>query len=305
MRAATDNLSHLWPAGRDHRSDQMSASERLRHTAGHSPVEEWFRLSTRQRAQQFHPAAPDPLKYSSPPEESDAQDDVQLLVIDSLQASAVSRANEHAAAADTPGHDARQRRGELQSLINSLRKTGRPEKEGVADESSFPHHPSPPSDAPLTNTRKELLVLINSYRKTCDVSMPAQGDGSNVSALADSSVARGLDFEHLLDVSMHRSANPTESVLVPPPTVHKSGAFASDALWGLSDVFADVSAVAEQRLQRGSPGRPLHSSAIPQEPRPSVESALSSEKIAGEKLSANVEVANLTKKQEIPLLFAF
>ena len=278
----------------------MSALGRPRRTpgtAGHSPVEEWFRLSTRQRAQQFHPAAPDPLKYSSPSEDRDAPDDLQLRLIDSLQASAVSRANEHAAAADTPGHDVRQRRGELKSLIKSLRKTGRPEKEGadgVKDDG-----PPPLTDAPLTNTRKELLVLINSYRKTSDVSMPAQGDGSEESALADSSVARGLDFEHLLDVSMHRSANPTESVLVNPNTVKKSGAFASDALWGLSDVFADVSAVAEQRLQRGSPGRPLHSSAIPQEPRPSLESALSSEITAGEKLSANIEVANLTKKQEI------
>ena len=279
----------------------MSASERPRRTpgtAGNSPVEDWFRLSTRQRAQQFHPAAPDPLKYSSPPAESDAPDDLQLHVIDSLQASAGSRANEHAAAADTPGHDARQRRGELQSLINSLHKTGRPEKEGVANAGND-YGPPPLTDAPLTNTRKELLVLINSYRKTSDVSMPAQVDGSEESALADSSVARGLDFEHLLDVSMHRSANPTESVLVNPNTVKKSGAFASDALWGLSDVFADVSAVAEQRLQRGSPGRPLHSSAIPQEPRPSLESALSSEITAGEKLSANIEVANLTKKQEI------
>jgi len=313
----------------------MSATDRLRRspdTAGHgSPVEEWFRLSTKQRAQQFHPppvalapGSPGEIdaaggadlspRRSSPPEESDSSDapnDAQLRAIESSQ----FLAHEHIASSDTPTHDPRQVRGELLSLINSFRKTGPPDRAGwdaVPDRDASMEgrkekgEPEPEggedgssssTDAPLTDTRKELLVLINSYRKTGDVSMPVQGDGSEVSVLEDGNVARGLDFEHLLDVSMHASANPSESVLVPAPSVKKSGAAASEALLGLSDVFADVSAVAEQRMQRGSPGRPLRSDATPQAPRPSAESEFASEQTAGEQFSAEVDVAGILFKE--------
>jgi hypothetical protein len=210
-------------------------------------------------------------------------------VIQGSQVSGVSRANEHASAADSPAFDARQLRGEMQSLMNSFRKKDRPhrtgpEKEEVSDGGKDDRSPSS-TDTPLINAvaqvslRKELLVLINSYRKTSDASMPAQADGSEESALADSCVARGLDFEHLLDVSMHNSVNPSKSVLVPPLTVKKPGACGSDALWGLLDVFADRA------------GRPIGISVTPEAPRQSVEPALSSEKTAGEDFPANVAVA--------------
>ena len=265
----------------------MSSARRLRESPdvaarhSNSPVEEWFRLSTRQRAQSFPSVPGDPSgvpgHYSHPiPVEGGNEEECAGQVSTPVQQ-------------ERP--DAEQVRHGLQSLIKSFRKTG------PSSTTSDPRPAIPedlvvlsPNDVPLASTRKELQVLINSYRETGDMS---DGNSTGNTTSGDGTVARGLNFDDLMEDSMLASANPAESILEPPATVRKS-----DALSGLADMFADVSAVAEKRLQRGSPTRPREIASIPIVPQPSFvfPGDIQHEAASGE-LVANIEIASVLFKE--------
>lgn len=213
--------------------------ERSAEKAVLSPVEEWFRLTTRQRARNFtlapadnnYPGPASPLLSSLPSEECAKMEELPA---------------QHAYT-PTQAHDPESShvRKELQSLIKSYRKTDHSQSAASVSRHT-PHSSKAKAEAPLTETRRELQSLIKSYRRTGDVGSNLTPGGKHDDVSSDDHVARGLNFDDVLQDSMQDSANPSESIFEAPATVRKP----ADALAGLSDMFADVSAVAERRMQR-------------------------------------------------------